>query len=237
MILLKIVGITTSLIKSEVADSLSMDKAYFDSVKKAGGLPVGIPIIKNTKVAEEIASFIDILVLSGGVDIRPFLYGKNPTTVEDYNPERDDFELALLEAAMKRELPILAICRGMQLTNIHLGGSLIRDLKQEGYNQVIHHRTEFPDNGPTDVYHFIETKDGSVVNELLGKKLVVNSLHHQAIDSLGDGVVPVAYSEDGVIEAIELVNYPNYLGFQFHPERLEGDPFPKVFEYMIGRVR
>ena len=153
----------------------------------------------------------DGLLLCGGGDIESTLYGQEDRGSQPPDRERDRAELALFHAFFDAGKPILGICRGMQLINVALGGTLIQDLPPE---QKIFHTSALG-----DLVHPVFSPEGSALNKLYGPVFSVNSAHHQALDQLADGLKATAWSESGVIEAVELPGYP-MLGVQFHPERM-----------------
>lgn len=169
------------------------------------------------------------LLLTGGADIFPEFYndwedGKNR---EEYIPERDGFEFRLLDYAFENRIPVLGICRGLQLINCRLNGSLINDIETiRGTDHKKISQTE-------DRYHNVKIMQGTLLNEITGKSGgVINSSHHQAIDRLGEGLMINAKSDDGIIEGIEWAEKSGkgfLLGIQWHPERLKdkNDPFTK----------
>lgn len=190
---------------------------YPASIAAAGGLPV--ELTRDADVAA-IIERLDGLVLSGGADVDPSRYGHEPDdNLGHTEPDRDEWELALFAAARQRGVPILAICRGAQLTNVALGGSLKQHLEaDEGSGHP-----RWNDN-VRDAAHEVNVVEGSLLSTLVDATIGVNSLHHQAIDRLGDGLVATAKAPDGVIEAMELPG-EDLLAVQWHPELLGGpDP-------------
>lgn len=153
------------------------------------------------------------LILCGGGDIAPHHFGQEDRGSNPPDPVRDEAELALFHAFFRAGKPILGICRGMQIINVALGGTLIQDLSPEV--RPFHSGTE-------DLFHPIRTEEGSLFRRLLGPTPQVNSYHHQAVDRLGEGIRAEARSEGGVIEAITHRSYP-LLAVQFHPERMSFD--------------
>lgn len=171
------------------------------------------------------------LLLTGGADIFPEFYSDWPERSEEKNtadfiPERDGFEFKLLETAFERKIPILAICRGMQLMNCKLNGSLLSDI--ETIRGVDHKKIE-----GVDRYHEVNIKEGSLLKDVIGiSSGTINSSHHQGIDRLGEGLMISARSPDGIIEAVEWdekEGRPFFLGVQWHPERMKdmSSPFTK----------
>ncbi|HEY3250556.1 MAG TPA: gamma-glutamyl-gamma-aminobutyrate hydrolase family protein [Ignavibacteria bacterium] len=168
------------------------------------------------------------LLLTGGVDIFPEFYAdwENGKNRDDYIPERDGFEFKLLDFALEDGMPLLAICRGMQLVNCRLNGSLLSDIETiRGVNHTKINDTE-------DRYHDVNIKEGTLLKEVIGKSSgKVNSSHHQGIDRIGEGLIISARSTDGIIEGIEWEDKGKtfLLGIQWHPERMNDkqSPFTK----------
>ncbi|MEX0602943.1 MAG: gamma-glutamyl-gamma-aminobutyrate hydrolase family protein [Bacteroidota bacterium] len=182
---------------------------------------------------------LDGLLLTGGGDVHPALYGKPEylELIEETNEKRDEFELEVIEHALKADLPILGICRGMQIMNVALGGTLIGDLQRWGYRDHTQ-RNSLPNR------HAIETLPHSMLETITGGgKQEINSVHHQAIDEPGKGLVITAKSEDGVIEAAEWMikdGMPFLLLVQWHPERMADFDSPTsraVAEQFVREVR
>lgn len=180
------------------------------------------------------------LILTGGVDINPEIYC-DPDTKENcgtFNPERDTFELKVIEKAMKKRLPILAICRGHQLINIYYKGSLIFDLMET--RNVEHERISESENRLHDI---TVLKDTLLYKIMKTDSAIVTSSHHQAVDQLGEGLMINAKSDDGIIEGIEYSDKkdkPFFLGIQWHPERLENlkDPASEnILIYFINECK
>ena len=164
----------------------------------------------------ELSELCDALCLSGGPDLLPSFYGEEPLEgmALRQDPLRDGFELELAKRFLDKRKPIFAICRGFQLLNCVLGGTLYQDTAiQLGF---IHRDLA--------LYHFIDAKEGSVLDKLFGGRFRVNSIHHQAVKTLGDGLFTTAVSVEGIIEAYEHKSLP-IIGTQFHPERMTGAGF------------
>ncbi len=172
------------------------------------------------------------LVLTGGEDIHPGKFGKDFEISRcEIDVSRDSLEFALLEKAIELKLPILAICRGLQLVNVYFAGSLIIDIPQDVQTTIEHRR--FND---TDSIHSIEVEPGTLLKKISGKfDGFINSAHHQSIEQLPENLISSAKSEDGIIEAIEFresTNLPFFLGVQWHPERME---FTSPFSGLIAQ--
>lgn len=186
---------------------------YPAAVAAAGGLPV--ELCRDAPVAD-IVERLDGLVLTGGADVDPDNYGHEPASgLGATEPERDRWELALLQEATTRGIPVLAICRGMQLLNVYRGGSLVQHLDlAEGDG---HPRFDEPRSMRVHVVH---TEHGSLAERLYGGELRVNSLHHQAVGDLAPGLVASGRSPDGTVEVIEVPGAAVF-AVQWHPEMLE----------------
>jgi len=194
--------------------------SYVETVAAAGGYPVLLPpssISGGVDAARSVIGVLDALVLVGGGDVDPALYGQSPDpATAAVDPERDAHELALLRGALDADLPVLAICRGMQLLNVDLGGTLFQHVPD-----VVGHESHQPARGCfADVE--VTTEPGSLVAKLVGETSTVRCSHHQAVDRIGESLVVTAKSGDGLIEALELPGARFVVGVQWHPEE-EGD--------------
>jgi putative glutamine amidotransferase len=184
---------------------------YVDAVAAAGGRPIVIPPMLEG-VAETLA-IADGLVLSGGPDIDPRNYGATLAGADtEVRPERDAAELALLRLALERDLPVLGVCRGMQLINVARGGSLVQHLPD-----VVHHVGHRTEPGRFDV-HTVKIRGRSRTGEILGDRVSVCSAHHQGIATVGEGLIATAWAEDESIEAIEDPTKTFVVGVLWHPE-------------------
>ena len=178
--------------------------------------------------ATDVVSALDALVLVGGSDIDPARYGETPDgATTGVSRLRDRSELALLAAALRTGLPVLAICRGLQLLNIHLGGTLLQNVP--GALGHTGHQPALGCFSSTDV----TIEPGSLLSKAMGEAATVQCSHHQAIDRLADNLVVTARSADGLIEAVELPTAPFVVGVQWHPEQ---DADLRVFEALVGAV-
>lgn len=188
---------------------------YPEAIARAGGLPVHL-----TREADPAALIgrLDALVVAGGHDVDPRVYGREPTgTTTRLDPGRDAFELALIEAALGAAIPVLGVCRGAQLLNVARGGTLHDELVE--VQGVEHTRIVYP---PETRVHPVSCEPGSVLHSLYGDSTDVNSFHHQSIDRLGHDVVVTAVAADGTVEAIEIPSATaGAVGVQWHPEMLE----------------
>jgi putative glutamine amidotransferase len=200
---------------------------YPAALAAAGALPV--ELARDADVSDMV-SRLDALVLSGGADIDPAFYGAEPAPgLGDIEPDRDVWELALIHAALEQNVPILAICRGAQLLNVALGGTLVQHVDLT--DGVGHPRF---DDDRSLLCHRVVTVAGSMANHVFGDSIQVNSLHHQVLDQLGDGLVATGHAEDGVVETIELPGHP-VLAVQWHPEML-AQPNPAI-SWLVATAR
>ena len=217
-----IIGISSSIIVDDLGSFAGykrayVNKDYVDAVVRAGGVPLIIPFTTNKEVIISQAQLIDGLILSGGHDINPYNYGQEPSQkIGEIFPERDIYEMILLEESKKRDIPILGICRGFQLINVAAGGTLYQDLSLIPGNILKHNQV----SNPTLKTHKIEIKKNSFISSIFGKETMVNSFHHQAIDKVANDFIVVARASDGVVEAIEHKTYKFLVAVQWHPEML-----------------
>ena len=199
-----------------------VNAAYVRSVLAAGGVPVILSPVLGPSYAARAMDGLDGLLLSGGEDIHPALYGAE-LSPHCYPPsrERDLFELALFAAARQRELPVLGICRGIQLVNVGMGGTLYQHLPTERPREIAHDAGSARDART----HGVRLAAGSRAAQALGAtELRVNSFHHQAVDRLAPGLVATGWSDDGVIEAAEGPgDGPWLLTVQWHPEEMHAE--------------
>ena len=210
---------------------------YVESVARAGGVPVILPVIEPDDVPAALSAVHGVLVTGGG-DIQPARYHAQPVAeTRNVDPLRDAFDIELLKLAMEREIPVLATCRGMQVLNVALGGSLVQHVPAvTGQN---HDRFERAHEG----VHLVKVEPDSHLAEALGTtEVLVNSLHHQAVCDAAPGTRAVAWAEDDSIEAIELPGSPHVVAVQWHPELMEDVPeqqglFRQLVEHAAERAK
>ena len=202
--------------------------AYVDSIERAGGRAVVIPPAEDD--IEVTLDALDGIVFSGGADVDPVHYGADPHPETDTpQTRRDAGEMALLRAALERDLPTLAICRGFQLLNVARGGDLIQHLPEQIGNDV---HKQVP--GEFAV-HPVEVKEGSVLEAIVGSTPgEVTSHHHQALGRVGDGLVESAWAADGTLEGVEDPSSRFLVGVQWHPEASED---AALFEALVEQAR
>jgi putative glutamine amidotransferase len=194
---------------------------YVHKVSAAGGVPVLLPPLAGDV---EVLDRLDALVVAGGADVDPARYGadRHPKT-GGAREERDEWELALARAALDQDLPVLAVCRGLQVLNVALGGTLVQHLPDLVGSEV--HSPAVGEHGRHDV----RLEPGGRLAGIVGEQAVVATHHHQAVDRLGDGLVACGWAEDKVIEAVELPGRTWTFGVQWHPEAFDGDALFAAF--------
>ena len=215
-----VVGITTYVTQAQWSywdvEAALVPASYVRAIERVGGRPVLIPPSEDG--VEETLAAVDGLLFSGGSDLDPELYDQEPhDQTFGAVPERDRAELALLEAALARDMPVLAVCRGSQVLNVARGGDLVQHLPEEvGHDRHRHHEPMMAD-------HDVTVKTDSKLGAILGDRAPVKSSHHQGFGRLGEGLREAAWAEDGTIEALEDPSHPFAVGVLWHPE--EGEDF------------
>ncbi len=228
------IGITTYGPEGE-RSSFSLPRWYTDAVVAAGGMPV--LLVSGAIPTDEVLDGVDALIVAGGGDISPDSYGGDGhETIYSVNPVRDSFEMALLRRALEEPaLPVLGICRGMQVMNIVLGGDLEPHLP-DVYGESVLHR--LPPREPT--IHAVRADRSGIFGDIFrDAEFPVCSWHHQAVRKLGDGLRATAHAPDGVVEGVVFDPHPFALGVQWHPEMqaLEDPRQLRVFEALVARAR
>jgi len=195
------------------------NRAYVHAVESAGGVPILIPLFKDLSLLDTLLPRLDGLLLSGGVDMQPGLFGEEPHPLADVPDEKlDEIEMTLAAWALQEDIPTLGVCRGMQLLNVALGGTLYQDIDDLCPDSLRHCRREMPRDY---LAHRVDVLAGSRMEQVLGtSSFLVNSLHHQAVKQPGKGVVISGCSEDGIAELMEVPGCRFMLAVQFHPEEI-----------------
>lgn len=237
---LPVIGISGSILIDDGGMFPGYERAYVNndycsSVLRNGGVPFIIPVNNDRKVIEAQIDQIDALILSGGHDVFPQNYGEEPRQkIGDTFPERDQFDFALIEFALKKRIPILGVCRGFQVINVYFGGILYQDLSYiSNGEEIVKH---FQEHHPTLRTHTAIIDKDSRLYEILGEeKLLVNSFHHQCVKEAGEGLRIVAHAMDEMPEAVEKDDYPFLLGVQWHPEMLSknSEQMASIFKTLI----
>ena len=219
-----VIGITPSPQRDELPHGAfvryAMSSSYVDAILAAGGLPVILPPQEGG--ADELFDRLDGLLLSGGADIDPAVYGDPAIHPMTYgiDPLRDRFEFALLDEALARDTPVFCICRGIQVLNVKLGGTLIQDVPDQYETSTIHQQHHAGIAKDQIGHRVTPAADGEIARLYGTEPIGVNSFHHQAIKDLGAGLAVAAIAEDGLVEAISLPDRSFVLGVQWHPEMM-----------------
>ncbi|MBQ1466604.1 MAG: gamma-glutamyl-gamma-aminobutyrate hydrolase family protein [Eubacteriaceae bacterium] len=210
-------------------DGLRIDirKNYPESIMLAGGIPVILPHPCSGDDARLLAEELDGILFTGGGDADPVLYGEEKLPqCHEPDHDRDSFELELFRAARELGRPILGICRGCQLINVAMGGTLVQDIPSQRPDAVPHYQSQ----DGTNTFHSVNITESSLLHGIIGKDLIeVNSFHHQAVRDPAPGLAVSAFASDGIIEAVEGTEGSFLLGVQWHPEYMS-----RIREDMLG---
>ncbi|MGE5286111.1 MAG: gamma-glutamyl-gamma-aminobutyrate hydrolase family protein [Micromonosporaceae bacterium] len=224
-----LIGITSHLEPARwgdwVREAVVSPASYARAVHRAGGIPVILPPIPGNGVADLVGR-LNGLILSAGGDVDPKLYGAaRHELTEEPDSRRDRFELAMIRAAVEAGLPFVAICRGMQILNVALGGTLNQHVPD-----LVGHKGHAPGPGHTGT-HSVRISGDCKLGRIMGTTASVSASHHQAVERLGDGLVTVAWADDQIVEGVELQGHPFGIGVQWRPE--DGDD-QRLFEAFIS---
>jgi putative glutamine amidotransferase len=235
---LPLIGVSTSITMGKHPERAYVNSAYLHAVLQAGGVPVPLPPQLSAAALERIAGELSGLLLTGGGDVDPARYGEPPhPTLYEVAPARDVLEISAIHVALERRLPVLAVCRGIQVLNVALGGSLFQDVGTEPGTQLQHSQTE-PRDQPT---HKVKIEPRSRLAQILGtEEIEVNSMHHQAVKALGRNLSAVAWAPDQIIEGVEAADPSRFvLGVEWHPEELVGhsEPARRLFAALVNAAR
>jgi len=233
-----LVGVTTSISVGQTPERAYVNSAYLHAVQQAGGVPVLLPPQLSKSSLERLVRGLDAVLLTGGGDMDPACFGEAPhPTLYDVAPSRDALETSVTHMALEKRTPLLAICRGIQVLNVALGGTLYQDVGTDPGTEIQHSQQE----GRDQTTHKVTVTPGSRLARVLGADDVeVNSFHHQVIKALGRGLTAVAWAPDQLIEGVELADDSRFvLGIQWHPEHLVGgsEPARRLFAALIAAAR
>jgi len=230
-----LIGITTYRTPHQSGFPMfALAQAYVQAVIQAGGLPVLIPLGLPDDHLQGLLSRLDGILFSGGGDIDPARFGAEPHPEVDFvDPDRDRIEIQLIQAAIERSTPFLGICRGIQTLNVALGGSLYTHIPDQHPHALAH---PYQEGNPRNfLAHEVRLQPGTRLSEILGQpNLMVNSLHHQGIDRLAQGLLAAAHAPDGLIEAVEWRGGGFGFAVQWHPEWLtDQEPMRALFRAFV----
>lgn len=232
-----VIGITTwrrdlPTFLGEKTDLYTIGPEYVETIERAGGMPILLPHAKP-ETASLYLDMLDGLLVSGGGDVDPASYGQmNEGKSYDVVPGADAFEIALLREAHKRKMPTLGICRGFQMMQVAFGGTMLQDL-HEVY--PLHPKNEGKPEYILKQRHTVSFAKDSILADVYGSTArTVNTIHHQCVQTIGDTFIPIGWSEDGIMEAVQANSGWLALGVQWHPEKLEDEAEQKLFAYFVN---
>ena len=209
-----------------------INTGYVDSIIDAGGIPVVIPVTAHREELATYLEMVDGILIPGGEDIAPDYYGEDPAPQVNYiNRVKDLFELELIRLAREQHKPIFGICRGLQMLNVALGGTLYQDIPSQVPGSICHLQSMDLRNVGT---HRVKLDENSLIGSILGAEVFTNTYHHQAIKDLAPGLVAVGHTSDGIIEAVEHTSEPIF-AVQWHPEGmyLDAPEFLPLFKKLL----
>ncbi len=210
--------------------------SYITAIERAGGIPLHVGDVRNTRNLDALLDRCDGLLLPGGGDIHPFRYGEEVTgKLSEVEEWRDEMELHLIQEAYSRGIPVLGVCRGMQLINVYFGGTLYQDIATE-HSGALLHTAQSADRSRGS--HTIHVAEESLLAKIVPEReFAVNSIHHQGVKTLGGGLRVAARAPDGLVEAIEHPGHPFLLGVQWHPEELRDIAARGIFAEFIRHTK
>ncbi|MCZ2257736.1 gamma-glutamyl-gamma-aminobutyrate hydrolase family protein [Sporosarcina sp. G11-34] len=226
-----LIGITSNV---EKGNKHTLYDSYLKAVQRAGGIPIIIPVGIEEDLSQ-LTALLDGIVLSGGHDIDPMLFGEEPhRDLGDVSPARDSIEIALAQEMLKLDKPIIGVCRGLQVLNVAIGGNMYQDIYAQNDKPILQHTQK---SVRSHLSHIVQVKKGSLFESIAGStEIKVNSYHHQAVKDVPAPFIVSGVASDGIIEVIESTKHQFVIGVQWHPEELSanGDAISyKLFDKFI----
>jgi putative glutamine amidotransferase len=229
-----LIGITTNQSKNANGQpTVMLMQSYISAVMQAGGVPVLIPSMIHEDGWDALYTRLDGILFSGGGDIAlQHFSGDAHPRIDDVDPERDSVEIKMLNAAASDGKPFLGICRGCQVMNVALGGTLYTHIRDQHPNALDH---DYPGNKRTVLVHEVKLEEGTRISEVMGEPILkVNSLHHQGLKDIAPSLRVAGYAPDGLIEVVELPDHPFAIAVQWHPEWLtDQEPTRNLFRKFV----
>lgn len=236
-----IIGIVPNLITIDSGSWIGLKRVslvdkYITAIELAGGLPIIIPFVDDINNISNLLDLCNGILISGGNDIHPVFFNEHPHKDIGYvNSKVDQFQIELTKLALERKMNFLGVCKGLQILNVACGGNLYQDLSQIHKEGISHYQN----CDYNEIWHKVKFNNNSILYNLFGSEIWVNSYHHQAIKNLGENLKVTSTSSDGVIEAVEMVDEKFVVGVQFHPELMINGQYDmsKLFKEFINKCK